>query len=117
MSSFARGPYTVVLLKKPGPGCSLYAVFLGKVKIGQCISLPSESDCAWLERQQREQTGYAYSTTPLPTWLRARRKWKNPPGSNANCWEKRSKRGVYRRGGGPKTKEDLASELAEAIES
>jgi hypothetical protein len=80
--SFTRGPYTVRLLEKPGPGCALYAVYLGSTKIGQCISLPGESDCQWLERQMREQTGYAYSSAPLPTWLRERRKWVNPPGSN-----------------------------------
>lgn len=65
MNQFTIGRYTVTLLAKPGPGCALYCVFLGAQKIGQCISLPSESDCQWLERNQREQTGYAYSKTPL----------------------------------------------------
>jgi hypothetical protein len=64
MTPFTVGRYAVHLLEKPGPGCALYAVYLGAVKIGQCISLPGESDCAFLERQQRQQTGYAYSITP-----------------------------------------------------
>lgn len=66
MTPFAIGPYTVHLLEVPGPGCALYAVFLGGAKIGQCVSLPGVSDCEWLERVQREQSFYAYSSAPLP---------------------------------------------------
>ena len=67
------GPYIVRLLQQPGHGCALYCVYLGSVKIGQCISMPSESDCKYLERQQREQTFYAYSSAPLQNLTGTRR--------------------------------------------
>lgn len=47
------------------PAFAQYLVFLGDVLIGKCFSIPCESDCEWLERQQREQTLYAYSSAPL----------------------------------------------------
>jgi hypothetical protein len=94
-SSIKLGPYTVRLLEKPGPGCSLYAVYLGSTKIGQCISLPGESDCQWLERQMREQTGYAYSTTPLP-----------------HRWAQRKARSRRGRPRNSETIRDIAKELA-----
>ncbi len=105
MTSFQLGPYTVTQEQQPSPACALYVVRRGAVKIGQCVSWPGLSDCQWLERQQREQSGYAYSATPLP------HRWEQ---RNAI---RRSRKSVYRRGGGPKTKADLARELAEAINS
>lgn len=41
-------------------GWAQYLVFLNGVLIGKSFSWPSESDCEWLERQQAEQTMYAY---------------------------------------------------------
>ncbi len=65
MSTFQLGPYTVHLRQQPGQQCPLYHVFLGSVKIGKSISVPDLGCCQWLERQQRDQTGYAYSTERL----------------------------------------------------
>lgn len=64
LAAFTLGPYTVRLRQEPGIQCALYHVYLGALKIGQCISVPSVSDCDWLERVQREQTFYAYSVAP-----------------------------------------------------
>ena len=48
------------------PAWAEFLVFLGDHLIGKCFSSPSVSDCHWLERQQREQTIFAYTTDPLP---------------------------------------------------
>jgi hypothetical protein len=62
--TFQLGPYTVHHRQEPGPECAMYHIYLGTVKIGACISMP-DLDCAiWVERQQRQQTGFAYSITP-----------------------------------------------------
>lgn len=63
MTTFPLGPYTVSRRHE----ADLYRVFLSAVLIGKCYSRPCESDCRWLELQMREQTGYAYSSAPLPT--------------------------------------------------
>lgn len=62
LCSFRLGPYTVLRYHD----ADLYRIFLGTILIGKCYSMPSQSDCEWLERQQRAQTMYAYSTAPLP---------------------------------------------------
>lgn len=62
LCSFRLGPYTVLRYHD----ADLYRIYLGSILIGKCYSMPSQSDCEWLERQQREQTMYAYSTAPLP---------------------------------------------------
>lgn len=64
--TFQLGPYTV--RQRPridSPGWAQYLVFLGGVLIGKSFSMPNEGDCQWLERQQRDQTFYAYSSAKL----------------------------------------------------
>lgn len=64
--TFQIGPY--VIRQRPrsdSPGWGQYLVFLGDVLIGKSFSMPSESDCQWLETQQRGQTFYAYSSAKL----------------------------------------------------
>lgn len=71
--NFKLGPYTIRHRQEPGHQCPLYCVFLDCVLIGKCISVPDLDACKWLERQQREQTFYAYSSAPLPDLTGARR--------------------------------------------
>ena len=65
------GPYTVRLQSSASsPQANpLYFVYRGSEFVGKSISMPSESDCAWLERQNREGTLYAsatvYRTKPM----------------------------------------------------
>jgi hypothetical protein len=66
MTSLQIGPYTVQLRQGPGHQCPLYCVYLDSVLIGKCISVPDLDVCRWIERQQREQTFYAYSSAKLP---------------------------------------------------
>lgn len=64
--TFQLGAYTV--RQRPridSPGWAQYLVFLGGVLIGKSFSMPALSDCEWLERQQREQTFYAFSSAKL----------------------------------------------------
>lgn len=63
---FRRGKFMVILRPALDHTCPLYRVYLGNVLIGKSISIPDEDACKWLELQQREQTFYAYSRTPLP---------------------------------------------------
>lgn len=62
MTTFQLGPYIVQQRHE----ADLYRIMLGDVLIGKCFSRPCESDCRWLEQQQRQQTFYAYSSAPLP---------------------------------------------------
>lgn len=62
LCTFQLGPYLVQRIRET----DLYRIFLRGVLIGKCYSMPSQSDCEWLERQQRAQTMYAYSTAPIP---------------------------------------------------
>jgi hypothetical protein len=103
MTTFQLGPYTVTQRHE----ADLYRVFLRTVLIGKCYSRPNESDCEWLHKQQREQTGYAYSAAKLPklagkTMDECR---------NAADWHGRKKHG------GRLRKADAAQSLAEAIDS
>jgi len=80
--TFHLGPYTVQQRPRAdSPGWAQYLVFLGEVLIGKCFSCPGESDCRWLECQQRAQTGYAYSAAALPdlTGVRRGKAWRNYP--------------------------------------
>lgn len=80
--TFQLGPYTVQQRPRfDSPGWAQYIVFLGDAIIGKCFSCPCESDCAWLECQQRQQTSYAYSTTPLKelTGVRRGKEWRHYP--------------------------------------
>lgn len=64
--TFILGKYTVRLgLRRDNPAFPLYLVFLGHVLIGKSFSRVDEDACRWLERQQRDQTFYAYSTEKL----------------------------------------------------
>lgn len=63
---FEIGPYRVRQQPRfDSPAWACYLVFLGDVLIGKSFSMPSQSDCEWLERQQRDQTFYAYSSAKL----------------------------------------------------
>ena len=62
---FSVGPYNVQLRQEPNQRQALYWVFLGYVQIGKCVSRPSLSDAEWLHREQRNKTGYAYSSAPM----------------------------------------------------
>lgn len=80
--TFHIGSYTVHQRPRfDSPGWAQYLVYLGEVLIGKCFSCPCESDCQWLERQQREQTGYAYSSAPLHdlTGVRRGKAWRSYP--------------------------------------
>ena len=49
--SWLIGPYRVQQRPRPDNfSWPVYIVFLGDVLIGKQFSIPSESDCAWLER-------------------------------------------------------------------
>jgi hypothetical protein len=99
--TFMLGVYTVQQRPRfDSPGWGQYLVFLKGVLIGKCFSCPCESDCQWLERQQREQTGYAYSSAELHdlTGIRRGKAWRNYP--------KRKK----------KSAPDLEPEPADAVE-
>lgn len=62
------GKYTVRLgLRADNPAWPVFLVFVGDVLIGKSFSSVDLSACQWLERQQRAQNGYAYSSAPLPT--------------------------------------------------
>ena len=103
MTTLQLGPYTVQLRQEPGHQCPLYHVFLGSVKIGKSISVPDMDCCKWLEQQQRDQTGYAYSTENLSD---------KPYGFTAVHHYLHYK---VKRRGRPR-KEDAARQLAEAID-
>lgn len=80
--TFQLGPYTVQQRPRfDSPGWGQYIVFLGNAIIGKCFSCPCETDCRWLELQQREQTGYAYSAQPLKelTGVRRGKAWRHYP--------------------------------------
>lgn len=65
--TFVLGKYTVRLgLRRDNPAFPIFLVYLGHVLIGKSFSRVDEDACRWLERQQREQTFYAYSSAPLP---------------------------------------------------
>lgn len=55
------GRFTVRIgLRPDNPAFPVYRVFLGARLIGKQFSIPSESDCRWLEMQRREErTAYA----------------------------------------------------------
>ncbi len=64
--SFRLGKYTVRLgMRRDNPAFPVFEVFIGHVMIGKSFSRVDEGACRWLERQQRDQTGYAYSTENL----------------------------------------------------
>lgn len=64
--TFLLGKYAVRLgLRRDNPAFPVYLVFLGHVLIGKSFSRVDEGACQWLERQQRDQTFYAYSTEKL----------------------------------------------------
>lgn len=47
------GKYTVVIaIRQDNPAFPCYRVFVGERLIGKQFSVPSISDCQWLERQQ-----------------------------------------------------------------
>lgn len=62
--TFELGRFMVVL-RQEIYGQWLYNVYLGPVRIGKSVSIPDLGCCEWLYLQQREQTGYAYSTEKL----------------------------------------------------
>lgn len=65
--TFEVGKYRVIQRPRfDSPGWGQYCVYLGDVLIGKSFSMPDVDACAWLERQQRDQTFYAYSSTKLP---------------------------------------------------
>ena len=65
------GPYTVRLQSSASSpqACPLYFVYRGSEFVGKSLSMPSLSDCEWLDRANREGTLYAsatvYRTKPL----------------------------------------------------
>lgn len=72
--TFQLGPYTVRQQpRRDSPAWACYLVFLGDVLIGKSFSMPNRSDCEWIERQQRDQTFYAYSSAKLPNVTGLRR--------------------------------------------
>lgn len=99
------GPYIVQLRQEPGHQCPLYRVFLKHVLIGKCISVPDLDACRWLELQQREQTFYAYSSTPLADLTGTRRATTG----GAHPMARNRKTGAPRK---PETIRDIAKALA-----
>lgn len=98
--TFTVGKYRVIQRPRfDSPGWGQYCVYLGEVLIGKCFSVPDVGACEWLEREQRAQTGYAYSNEKLPelTGVRRGKAWRN----YAEPWNK---------------KHD-AADLADAVES
>ncbi len=88
---FQLGKYTVRLgLRRDNPAFPTYLVFIGHILIGKSFSRVDEDACRWLERQQREQTFYAYSTEKLTD---------KPYGYTAVHHRKREKRGRGRPSG------------------
>ncbi len=64
--SFRLGKYLVRIgLRQDNPAFPTYLVYLGHILIGKSFSMVDQSACEWLERQQRDQTFYAYSTEKL----------------------------------------------------
>lgn len=55
------GPFTVRLQSSASSphAMPLYFVYRGREFVGKSLSMPSESDCLWLEKQNREGTLYA----------------------------------------------------------
>lgn len=50
--SFQLGKYTVhPCLRADNPAFPIFRIFIGQKFIGNQFSMPSESDCQWLERQ------------------------------------------------------------------
>lgn len=65
--TFVVGKYTVIQRPRlDSPGWGQYCVYVEGILIGKSFSMPNEDACQWLERQQREQTFYAYSSAKLP---------------------------------------------------
>jgi len=96
------GKYTVRLgLRVDNPAWPVFLVFVGDVLIGKSFSSVDLSACQWLERQQRDQTFYAYSSAKLPELSGIRRSSKHAP--------RNRKVGVPRK---PETIRDIAKALA-----
>lgn len=104
--TFTVGKYRVIQRPRfDSPGWGQYCVYLGEVLIGKCFSMPDVSACEWLEREQREQTFYAYSSAPLPDLTGARRAHTG----GAHTMARNRKRGAPRKA---KTLQDIEEALA-----
>ncbi len=58
------GKYTIVIATRPdNPAFPVYRVFIGLRLIGKQFSVPTESDCQWLERQTFEES-FVYAQRP-----------------------------------------------------
>jgi len=106
VNTFQLGAYTVTQRYE----ADLYRVFLRSVLIGKCYSRPCESDCAWLERQMREQTGYAYSASKLPELTEKRRGKAHR--HYAEPWNKKKRNRKVGAPRKPETIRDIAKALA-----
>lgn len=61
------GRYTIQQRPRPdNPYWAVYMVFRGEKLIGRQFSVPTISDCAWLDRQKEDEVRYASSSAPLP---------------------------------------------------
>lgn len=107
--NFKLGPYTIRHRQEPGQQCPLYCVFLDCVLIGKCISVPDLDACKWLERQQREQTFYAYSTTSLCNRWEQRNAIRRQNTGGAHAMARNRKKGAPRK---PETLRDIKKALA-----
>lgn len=54
------GKFTIIIAVRPdNPAFPCYRVFIGARMIGKQFSIPTLSDCEWLERQTHEELVYA----------------------------------------------------------